>query len=224
EFGRDCRDVSCPVEEHCMVVHQPCGKDQQEGEHCGLYPRCLTDPFADQQLIDITTTTANTRSSTPKSSPIITTSTLQLNHQPNLTPPSDFELLTPDPVVADPAAGSHAAQRQANVLVIVQDGSQQPNPNLNPNLNYNNQPWQRPCVVSPFYPYACNYPSSPYVPAVSRSLPAIGSGRAATGPQLVPATPPCYYNCYPRLAAGYPLARSARPSSQTTNYLMYITI
>ncbi|KAH8307465.1 hypothetical protein KR044_012643, partial [Drosophila immigrans] len=205
DFGMDCRDVSCAGHEHCIVSHVACEKDQRDGEHCGLYPRCLTDPFADQQLIDITSTTANTRSSI---SPI--TSTLQLNHQPNLKPQSDFELLTSDPSV------SHEAQVQANVLVIVQDGSQQPN--LNPNPNYSNQqPWRQPCIVSPYYPYACNYPSS----AVARSIPNYGNDR---GPQLVPPTPPCYYNCYPRLAAGYPFARSARPASQTNNYLMYITV
>ncbi|KAH8388871.1 hypothetical protein KR215_002941, partial [Drosophila sulfurigaster] len=220
EFGQDCRDVSCAVNEHCIVSHVACERDQLDGEHCGLYPRCLTDPFADQQLIDTTSTTANTRSSTLLSSSPIT-STLTLTHQPKLKSQTDFELLAPNPIVADPAA-SHAAQRQANVLVIVQEGNQQPNLNPNTYPNYNNQPWRQPC--SPYYPYACNYPSSPYLPTASRSMPAYGNARAASGPQLVPPTPPCYYNCYPRLAAGYPFARSARASSQTNNYLMYITI
>lgn len=145
----------------------------------------------------------------------------------------DFELLSPEAGISLSPL-SHADQVQANVLVVVQDaGSQQSgnNPYLNP--NYNRQNWGQPCVVSPYYPYACtNYSPTQYLPA-SRSAPSYATARAARGPQLVPPTPPCYYNCYPRLTAGsyprqtggYPLARSVQPSSAlTNNYLLYITI
>lgn len=189
---------------------------------------------SDQQLIDTTSTTANARA--PITSP--STSTVQLNDEPNqiLSPsPSTefdrgFELLSQE-TGSSLSPDSHADQVQANVLVVVQDGSQQSgnNPYLNP--NYNRQPWGQPCVVSPYYPYACNYSPTSYQPA-SRSVPSYAHARVATGPQLVPPTPPCYYNCYPRLAGsyptqtgGYPLARSVQPSSAlTNNYLLYITI
>lgn len=180
-------------------------------------------------MIDTTSTTANARA--PIFSP--STSTIQLNDQPNqrlsLDPSTDFdrsfELLSQEAGLSLSPV-SHADQVQANVLVVVQDGSQQSNINSNLNPNYNRQPWRQPCVVSPYYPYTCNYSPSAYLPA-SRSVP-----RAASGPQLVPPTPPCYYNCYPRMTGGYPrqtggypLARSVQPSSAlTNNYLLYISI
>ncbi|KAH8405243.1 hypothetical protein KR222_000072, partial [Zaprionus bogoriensis] len=246
EFGRDCHEVNCATGERCVVSHVACEKDQRDGEHCGLYPRCVeielragtSSPtvrplqaskcfISDQQLIDTTSTTANARA--PIFSP--STSTIQLNNRLSLKSASDldsgFELLSPEAGI-DPSV-SHADQLQANVLVIVQDGTQQPNRNLNPNIypNYNRQP----CVPSPYYPYTCNYAQSSFLPA-SRSVSGYPNARAAPGPQLVPPTPPCYYNCYPRLTGSYPrltnsypLARSVQPSSAlTNNYLLYITI
>ncbi|KAM8708619.1 hypothetical protein ACLKA7_015570 [Drosophila subpalustris] len=220
KFGLDCRDVSCAGNERCIVSHLACEKDQRNGEHCGLYPKCVERPLsADQQLIDTTPTTANTL--TPTYSPI--TSTIQLNSQLTTNLDSGFELLNEESVV-DPAK-SHANQLQANVYVVVQDGAQKPNYNYNPNPNFNTQTWRQYC--SPYYlyySYACNYPSSLYLPTVPRSVPAYPNARAVSRPQLVPPTPPCYYNCYPRLPISYPLGRSARPSSLTNNYLMYISI
>ncbi|XP_017957990.1 uncharacterized protein LOC108652335 [Drosophila navojoa] len=231
KFGRDCRDISCVATERCILSSVACEKDQLDGEHCGQYPKCVErtsspDQHLNRFMIDTTSTTANTRSiSAPISGP--STSTLHLNHQPytesNPDRANDFELL--DGVTGPVPGASHADQRQANVLVIVRDGSQppMPNPNSNPNLNYNRQLWRQPCIVSPYYPYACTNAPPPNMP-VSRSVPPYGSARPASGPQLVPPTPPCYYNCYPRLAAGYPLARSSRPTASTSNYLLYISI
>ncbi|XP_002048452.2 uncharacterized protein [Drosophila virilis] len=223
KFGRDCRDISCASTERCVLANVACEKDQQDGEHCGQYPKCVERSFSpDQQInrftIDTTSTTANTRSiSAPISSP--STSTLHLNQQLYIKPDTDtdsgIELLNGAPG-ADPGA-SHADQRQANVLVIVQDGTQQSMPSPNP--NFNSQPWRQPCIVSPYYPYACTNAASPYMPA-SRSAPPYPASR----PQLMSPSPPCYFNCYPRLAQGYPLARSIRPSAPTSNYLLYITV
>ncbi|XP_023167722.2 uncharacterized protein LOC111597322 [Drosophila hydei] len=235
KFGRDCRDISCVPPERCILSSVACEKDQLDGEHCGQYPKCVehsssSDQHLNRITIDTTSTTANTRSiSAPNPGP--STSTLHLNHQlyPESIPDRDngFELLNG---ATGPVPGaSHADQRQANVLVIVQDGAQQPMPNPNPNLNYNRQLWRQPCIVSPYYPYACTNGASPYVPPspylpATRSVPPYSSTRTAAGPQLVPPTPPCYVNCYPRLATGYPLARSSRPTASTSNYLFYITI
>lgn len=41
EFGRDCHEVHCATGEICIVSHVACEKDQRDGEHCGLYPRCV---------------------------------------------------------------------------------------------------------------------------------------------------------------------------------------
>ncbi|XP_034483193.1 uncharacterized protein LOC117788518 [Drosophila innubila] len=221
KFGQDCRDISCAGNERCIVSHVACERDQRDGEHCGLYPRCVERAMnADQQLIDTTSTTANTL--TPIYSPI--TSTIQLNHQLNhqlkIKPHTDFELLNQESF-ADPAE-SHAKQLQANVLVVLQDGAKQPNINPNQNQNFYTQPWRQYC--SPYYPYTCNYPSSPYLPSGPRSVPSYPNARAGNGRQLMPPAPPCYYNCYPRFSNSYPLGTSVRPSSLINNYLMYITI
>ncbi|KAH8380643.1 hypothetical protein KR009_011938, partial [Drosophila setifemur] len=227
EFGRDCGDISCDPGQKCILSRIPCEKDTVEG--CGSYPECKTDQLANDFTIDNTLTIANTRSSII----IPSTSTSTTSNRDN-----DFELLTDFGHPSDPLA-THAGQRQTNVLVIVQDGSQQPQP---PN------PWQNrpnaPCQVSPLYPYSCQYPSYGVNPSVG--LPSYPQARSANVPRLVPQTPPCYYNCYPKIGAspysqygsnpysqygsnpysqyGYPLARSANPNTLNNNYLMYLTL
>ncbi|XP_016997008.3 uncharacterized protein [Drosophila takahashii] len=215
KFGLNCEDIACIAGQKCIVSRVPCeSPDQREGEQCGTYAECKTDQLASDFSIDTTLTIANTRSS------IIIPST-HTNRNGTSYRDNDFELLT-DLGNSDKFA-THSGQRQANVLVIVQDGSQQPQqPNPWPN-----RPQSPPCAVSPLYPYSCNYPG--YTPNSGAGLPSYPQARTRNGPQLVPPTPPCYYNCYPRVRSspygqyGYPLARSANPSS-TNNYLIYLTL
>ncbi|XP_002030336.2 uncharacterized protein LOC6605503 isoform X1 [Drosophila sechellia] len=213
KFGLNCEDIACISGKKCIVSRVPCeNPDQQEGEQCGTYPECQSDQLTSDFTIDTTQSTANTRNS------IIIPSTSTSRNRNNRE--SDFELLT-DFSNTDTFA-THAGQRQANVLVIVQDGSQQ-SQQPNPWLNRGQSP---PCTVSPLYPYSCTYPGYPNSGA---GLPSYPQQRSANGPQLVPPTPPCYYNCYPRVRSssygqyGYPLARSANPSL-TNNYLIYLTL
>ncbi|XP_043649745.1 uncharacterized protein LOC122617820 isoform X2 [Drosophila teissieri] len=214
KFGLNCEDIECISGQKCIVSRVPCANpDQHEGEQCGTYPECQTDQMASDFTIDTTQTTANTQNGI-----IILPSTTTSRNRNNGD--NDFELLTdfsnPDTLA------THAGQRQANVLVIVQDGSQQPQ-QPNPWLNRGQS---APCTVSALYPYSCNYPGYPNSGA---GLPTYPQQRSANVPQLVPPTPPCYYNCYPRVRSspygqyGYPLARSATPSS-TNNYLIYLTL
>ncbi|XP_017101282.2 uncharacterized protein [Drosophila bipectinata] len=216
QFGKDCGDISCEPGQRCIIYEVHCNNTQDMKRLlCGKYPECQTDQPGRDFTIDTTLTIANTRSSI-----IIPSTSTTRNQKPKDT---DFELLTdfsnPNPLA------THAGQRQTNVLVIVQDGSQQPQ-QPNPWLNPGQSP---PCQVSPLYPYACNYPSYGLNPGMG--LPTYPQARAANRPQLVPPTPPCYYNCYPaRTGAssysqyGYPLARSASPASMNNNYLMYLTL
>ncbi|EDV97813.1 GH14486 [Drosophila grimshawi] len=153
KFGQDCRDITCAPTERCILSNIACEKDQQNGEHCGLYPKCMErSTSADQQYDRFTIdSTANTRSSinAPISSPI--TSTIQLNTKSDdyMDTDSGFEFINSD--AGANSVISHADQRQTNVLVIVQDGTwqpnQNPNPNRNPNFNYNRQPWRQPCIT-----------------------------------------------------------------------------
>ncbi|KAH8270595.1 hypothetical protein KR018_012084, partial [Drosophila ironensis] len=215
-FGKDCTDVACAPGEKCILSRSPCNlPEDKEGQQCGTYPECQAGQLARDFTIDTTLTIANTRSNI-----IIPTST-----STSTKGDKEFELLTD---FGGPAytAATHAGQRQTNVLVIVQDGSQQ-SQQPNPWLNRVQSP---PCQVSALYPYACNYPGYAVSPGVG--LPSYSQARVATGgPQLVPPTPPCYYNCYPARARaspyaqyGYPLARSATPASLTNNYLLYLTM
>ncbi|KAH8296865.1 hypothetical protein KR054_012228 [Drosophila jambulina] len=217
-FGLDCEDIACESGKRCIISRIPCnGPDQQDGVQCGTYPECEKDQLARDFSID---TTLNIAPDTRSSIIIPSTSTNRIRTDTDTD--TDFELLT-DLGNPDNSA-THAGQTQANVLVIVQDGSQpqlQPSPWLNRRQNV-------PCTVNPLYPYACNYPG--YVPNPGVGLPSYPQARSASGPQLVPPTPPCYYNCFPRVGAspygqyrGYPLARSANPSS-TNNYLLYLTL
>jgi len=179
----------------------------------GSFNWSVSDQLASDFSIDTTLTIANTRNS------IFLPNTITNRNRTYRD--NDFELLT-DFSNPDKFA-SHAGQRQANVLVIVQDGSQQPQLQ-NPWPNRGQSP---PCAVSPLYPYSCKYPGN--FPNPGSGLPSYPQARSANGPQLVPPTPPCYYNCYPRVRSspygqyGYPLARSANPSS-TNNYLIYLTL
>ncbi|XP_017128184.1 uncharacterized protein LOC108146651 isoform X1 [Drosophila elegans] len=218
KFGLSCEDIVCQSGQKCVVSRLPCsGPDQREGEQCGSYPECQTDQLTSDFSIDTTLTIANTRSN------IIIPSTSTSTNRNRTYRDNDFELLTdfsnPDKF------NTHAGQRQANVLVVVQDGSQQPQQQQpNPWLNRGQSP---PCAVSPLYPYSCNYPG--YAPTSGVGLPSYPQARASNVPQLVPPTPPCYYNCIPRGRSspygqyGYPLARTANPSS-TSNYLIYLTL
>ncbi|XP_016955348.1 uncharacterized protein LOC108028199 isoform X1 [Drosophila biarmipes] len=216
KFGLTCEDIECISGKKCIVSRVPCeNPDQQEGEQCGTYPECKADQLASDFSIDTTLTIANTRNS------IIIPNTITTTNRNRTYGDNDFELLTdfsnPDKLA------SHAGQRQANVLVIVQDGPQQP-PRQNP---WPNRGQSAPCAVNPLYPYSCNYPG--HVPGSGPGLPSYPQARSPNGPKLVPPTPPCYYNCYPRVRSspyaqyGYPLARSANPSS-TNNYLIYLTL
>ncbi|XP_016971919.1 uncharacterized protein LOC108039417 isoform X2 [Drosophila rhopaloa] len=215
KFGLNCENIACQSGQKCIISRLPCDNlDQREGEQCGTYPECQTDQLASDFSIDTTPTIANTRSNI-----IIPSTSTNRNRTHRDT---DFELLTdfsnPDKF------GTHAGQRQANVLVIVQDGSQQPaqQPNSWPSRGQSS-----PCAISPLYPYSCNYPG--YTQNSAPGLPSYPQARSANVPQLVPPTPPCYYNCIPRVRSspygqyGYPLARSATPSS-TNNYLIYLTL
>ncbi|KAI8041759.1 hypothetical protein M5D96_006028, partial [Drosophila gunungcola] len=151
EFGLSCEDVACQSGQKCIVSRLPCnGPDQREGEQCGFYTECQTGQLASDFSIDTTLTIANTRSN------IITpsTSTSTSMNRNRTYRDNDFELLT-DFSNLD-KLGTHAGQRQANVLVIVQDGSQQPQQQKpSPWLNRGQSP---PCAFSPIYPYSCNYP------------------------------------------------------------------
>ncbi|XP_017043033.1 uncharacterized protein LOC108089368 [Drosophila ficusphila] len=214
KFGLTCDDIACVSGKKCIMSRLSCNDpDQREGEKCGTYPECKADQLASDFSIDTTLTIANTRSS------IIIPSTFTNRNRTYRD--NDFELLTD---FSDPAKfATHEGQTQANVLVIVQDGSQQPQ-QLNPWLNRGQS---SPCTVSPLYPYACNYPG--YAPSSRAGLPSYPQPRSANVPKLVPPTPPCYYNCFPRVRSspygqyGYPLARSANPSA-TNNYLIYLTL
>ncbi|EDW94354.1 uncharacterized protein LOC6533942 isoform X1 [Drosophila yakuba] len=214
KFGLDCADIECISGQKCIVSRVPCeNPNQQQGEQCGTYPECQTDQMASDFTIDTTQTTANTQNSIII--PFSTPTNRNRNNRDN-----DFELLT-DFSNSD-ALATHAGQRQANVLVIVQDGSQQPQ-QPNPWLNRGQS---SPCTVSALYPYSCNYPGYPNSGA---GLPSYPQQRSANVPQLVPPTPPCYYNCYPRVRSspygqyGYPLSGSGTPSP-TNNYLIYLTL
>nr|XP_016936138.2 uncharacterized protein LOC108014512 [Drosophila suzukii] len=214
KFGLNCEDIECISGKQCIISRVPCENPvQREGKQCGTYPECKTDQLASDFSIDTTLTIANTRNS------IIIPNTITNRNRTYRD--NDFELLT-DFSNPDKFA-SHAGQRQANVLVIVQDGSQQPKLQ-SPWPNRGQSP---PCAVSPLYPYSCKYPGN--LPNPGSGLPSYPQARSANGPQLVPPTPPCYYNCYPRVRSspygqyGYPLARSANPSS-TNNYLIYLTL
>ncbi|EDV51618.2 uncharacterized protein LOC6545357 isoform X1 [Drosophila erecta] len=213
KFGLNCNDIDCISGQKCIVSRVPCeSPDQQKGEQCGTYPECQSDQTASDFTIDTTQTTANTQNNI-----IIPSTSTNLNRNNG---DNDFELLTG--FANTDILATHAGQRQANVLVIVQDGSQQ-SQQPNPWLNRGQSP---PCTVSPLYPYSCTYPGFPNSGA---GLPSYPQQRSASVPQLVPPTPPCYYNCYPRVRSsaygqyGYPLARSANPSS-TNNYLIYLTV
>ncbi|XP_016936138.4 uncharacterized protein [Drosophila suzukii] len=214
KFGLNCEDIECISGKQCIISRVPCENPvQREGEQCGTYPECKTDQLASDFSIDTTLTIANTRNS------IIIPNTITNRNRTYRD--NDFELLT-DFSNPDKFA-SHAGQRQANVLVIVQDGSQQPQ-RQNP---WPNRGQSAPCAVSPLYPYSCNYPGN--FPNPGSGLTPYPQARSSNGPQLVPPTPPCYYNCYPKVRSspygqyGYPLARSANPSS-TNNYLIYLTL
>ncbi|XP_017080332.1 uncharacterized protein LOC108114088 isoform X1 [Drosophila eugracilis] len=215
KFGLNCEDIACKSGQKCIISRVPCNSPhQREGEQCGTYPECETDQLASDFSIDTTLTIANTRSS------IIIPSTVTNRNRTYRD--NEIELLT-DFSNVDKFA-THAGQRQANVLVIVQDGSQQPQ-QLNPWLNRGQS--TPPCTVNPLYPYSCNYPG--YAPNSGSGLSSYPQARSPRVPQLVPPTPPCYYNCYPMVRSspygqyGYPLARSANPSS-TNNYLIYLTL
>ncbi|XP_017139416.1 uncharacterized protein LOC108153783 isoform X2 [Drosophila miranda] len=236
KFGRDCRDIACAPGERCIISRVPCNApDELEENQCGQYPVCeeveQKQMSADQKTnaftIDTTQTIANTRSSiTTLTSTIKSTNRTQPNRS-KIIPDrdNDFELLN-DYENID-SSSTLERQRQANVLVIVQDGPQQ---SQLPNRGLGQYP---PCTISPYYPYNCNYPLRSNVPgslSTGIGLPPYPQTRAANVPQLVPPTPPCYYNCYPRGTQspygqyGYPLARSTRPVTSTNNYLFYLSL
>ncbi|XP_041450214.1 uncharacterized protein LOC111071397 [Drosophila obscura] len=219
KFGRDCREIACAPGERCTISRVPCNApDELEGDQCGTYPVCESD----QKTNDLTIETAQTIAN----SSTIKTTTLPQPNRSKIRPDreNDFELLN-DYENVD-SSFTLARQRQANVLVIVQDGPQQ---SLLPKSGLGQY---SPCTVSPYYPYNCNYPLPSNVPAsVPRNVRMpYPQTRTANIPQLVSPTPPCYYNCYPRRPQspfaqyGYPLVRSTNPVSSANNYLFYLSL
>lgn len=40
EYGRSCKDIGCRPSETCVISHDSCSWNQQDGKECGSYPTC----------------------------------------------------------------------------------------------------------------------------------------------------------------------------------------